>query len=694
MCGICGLVNKQGQPVDRQLLQDMTAMMMHRGPDDDGYYASGPVGLGFRRLAIVDVAAGQQPLANEDESVWVVFNGEIYNHQQLRHTLESRGHRFRTQSDTEVIVHLYEEKGIAGVDDLRGMFAFAIFDLRRQTLHLARDGFGIKPLYYRDGSDVFAFASDIRSLFTLPQERPALRLQSLWDYLTFQYVPGQNTMMEGVYRLPPGHYLTVQDGSQTLHQYWSPRFRPDASRSLDDYVEGVAHHLKRAVGSHLQGEVPHGALLSSGLDSSLIAALMSERLGRPEALRTFSVGFEGSNPDMDELAIASRTAAWLGSEHHSVTVSARTFVDTLPRMLEWMEEPVADPSAFGLYFVTEVAAGYVPVVLSGEGADEVFGGYPIYHEPLSLRGFSVLPVGLKALLVRLARTMPYGMKGRSWLLRGTTPLERRFVGNAQVFSEEAKGLLLRLDSETGWPVTSFAHTDAIYRSTQDLDDVTRMQMVDLSTWLPGDILTKADKMTMANSVELRVPFLDRDLFEFAAAIPTRDRLAKGQTKYVLRTAAQRWLPAEVFNRPKLGFPVPYRQWLRGPLRPLLQESLASLDPELFNAAEMQRMVQEHQQGVRDHGRALWVLLTFALWQQIWLKGVRSRVPHLSPRVEVRRRRTESGNGIVLPNWPERRPRESGGVVVGSPIRQVEEGVRSGVEARVWGAPGGAGAVSE
>ncbi len=688
MCGICGMVNKQGKPVDRQVLQDMTAMMMHRGPDDDGYYSAGPVGLGFRRLAIVDVASGQQPLANEDGSVWVVFNGEIYNHKELRRSLELRGHHFRTQADTEVIVHLYEEKGIAGVNDLRGMFAFAVFDQQCQTLHLARDGFGIKPLYYLNRPDVFAFDSDIHSLAVLLQERPTLRLQSLWDYLTFQYVPGQATMMEGVYRVPPGHYLTVRDDAMTLHQYWAPHFQPDTSRSLDDYVEGVAHHLERAVGSHLQGEVPHGSLLSSGLDSSLIAALMSERLGRPDALRTFSVGFEGANPEMDELAIAARTAAWLGSEHHSVTVSARTFADSLPRLLEWMEEPVADPSAFGLYFVSEVAAGYVTVVLSGEGADEVFGGYPIYHEPLSLRGFSVLPPWLKAWLVRLARHMPYGLKGRSWLLRGTTPLERRFVGNANVFSEEAKALLLRLDNQTGWPVTSFAHTDAIYRTTGDLDDVTRMQMVDLSTWLPGDILTKADKMTMANSVELRVPFLDRDLFEFAAAIPTRDRLAKGQTKFVLRTAAKRWLPPEVFNRPKLGFPVPYRQWLRGPLRPLLLETLASLDPELFNVAQIQRMVQEHQEGVRDHGRSLWVLLTFALWQEIWLKGARSRVPHLSPRVEVRRRRSLSASELDSHNWPPSQPRQVGIASAGNLSRQVEGSINSGTEARKWATPGG------
>lgn len=632
----------RGEPVDRNVLQRMTDAMVHRGPDDDGYLLDGSVGLGFRRLSIVDTKSGQQPMTNEDGTVWVVFNGEIYNYKELHRDLVASGHRFRSQCDTEVIVHLYEERGIDCLKLLRGMFGLAIYDANQQTLYLARDHFGIKPLFYANTPAQVIFGSDIKSILSAQPERSPLSLQSLWNYLTFQYVPDPFTMFQDIVKVPPGHYAQVRDAEVSLHAYWRAEFRPDESKPLSYFIEGIQHHLQESVRMHLSGEVRRGAFLSSGVDSSAIAALMM----RHEPIQTFAVGYTDSTGYPDEAVLAAQTARALGTQHHQVTISATDYQEELPRLIYHQEDPVADPSAIALHFVAELASSYVTVVLSGEGADEVFGGYPIYHEPVSLRGFRHAPNWVRNAAGKMALQLPEGMKGRSFLERGSVPLTRRFIGNAKIFTDDVKHLLLSGDFPFDQMRSSYDVTDTYYAHSQGLDDITRMQDIDMHTWLPGDILAKADKMTMANSVELRVPFLDRVLFEFASTIPAKYRIRGHQTKFALRQAVADWLPREVSQRPKLGFPVPLRQWLRGPMLEFTWAMLNSGSARhYFNTRAVGDMLYEHAQGTRDHTRALWTLLAFTLWHQIYIEGRHQFVPTVSPRVQVRRRRYEDTTGM-------------------------------------------------
>lgn len=636
MCGICGLVGKNGAPADESVLQSMTQAIVHRGPDDDGHFVYGGAGLGFRRLSIVDLAHGHQPLSNEDGTVWIVFNGEIYNYKPLRDDLLARGHQFRTEADTEVIVHLYEEMGIQCVNQLRGMFAIAIYDLRKQELYLARDYFGIKPLYYADTEAAFVFGSEIKSLLASGYVKSEVSAQALWNFFTFQYVPDPDTMFAGIHKVPPGHYLLIREQKVSVHKYWQVEFHPDDSKSLAYFAEGITDRLRNSVQAHLTGDVPRGAFLSSGLDSTAIVSLMRER----EAVQTFSIGFEGAPDEQNELTLARETARYLGTDHHNVWINAARYQEELPRLVFYQEDPVADASAMALYFVSEVASSFVKVVLSGEGADELFAGYPIYHEPLSLRMFEYMPHWLRQALGRFAQVLPHGVKGKSFLHRGSLPLERRFVGNAQIFTEDAKAELMRL-SGLGQVSSAFSITDPLYRESRHLDDVTRMQYVDVHTWLPGDILMKADKMTMANSLELRVPFLDKEVFEFASTIPLKYRLSAGTTKYALRQAMKGIVPEFVYNRPKLGFPVPIRHWLRKEMLDFTWDLVRSSKTEAFiNRPYVERLIEEHVRGGRDHWREIWTVMNFMLWHQIFVEQSRSFVSGVSPRVGVRRRRME------------------------------------------------------
>lgn len=636
MCGICGLVGKNGLPADELILESMTQAIVHRGPDDEGHFVHGPAGLGFRRLSIVDLAHGHQPLTNEDGTVWIVFNGEIYNYKPLREYLLSKGHRFRTETDTEVIVHLYEEAGIECVKQLRGMFAMAIYDLRRRELYLARDYFGIKPLYYAETPQAFVFGSEIKSLIASGFVESKVSAQALWNFFTFQYVPDPETMFEGVHKVPAGHYVCWKDQNLTVQQYWKVEFQPDETKSLDYFTEGIRDRLRGSVQAHLSGDVPRGAFLSSGIDSTAIVSLMREQ----EAVQTFSIGFEGAPDELNELTLARETARYLGTDHHNVWINASRYQDELARLVYYQEDPVADASAMALYFVSEVASSFVKVVLSGEGADELFAGYPIYHEPISLRMFNYLPYWLRNLLGRFAGVLPHGIKGKSFLHRGSLPLERRFVGNAHIFTEDAKAQLLQLSS-LGQVKSAFSVTDPYYSQASHLDDVTRMQYIDVHTWLPGDILMKADKMTMANSLELRVPFLDKEVFEFAASIPLKYRLAGGTTKYALRQAMKGIVPEFVYNRPKLGFPVPIRHWLRREMLDFTWDVVRSSKTEAFiNKSYVEKLIEEHVYGGRDHWREIWTVMNFMLWHQIFVEQSRSFLPAVSPRVGVRRRRME------------------------------------------------------
>lgn len=596
------------------MLQQMTDVIHHRGPNDSGFWTENRIGLGFRRLSIIDIAEGHQPLCNEDESVWIIFNGEIYNYKSLRSMLQDRGHVFRTNSDTEVIVHLYEEFGEECVKHLRGMFGFAIWDRRKKQLFAARDHFGIKPFYYQYNDRQLLFGSEIKSLVASGSVSPSIRTESLMNYLTFQYVPEPNTMFEGIQKLPPAHYIKASfDGEMSIHRYWDPMFDP-VDRPFGEYVEQIRETLKDSVVHHMVSDVERGCFLSSGIDSTAIAAHMRQI----EPIRTFSVGFEGPN---NETLIAAETAKALGTEHYSKIITREDFFNTLPKAVWHQDEPVADPSAIALYHVAQLAREHVTVTLSGEGADELFGGYRIYREPLSLAPLESLPLSVRRMLHRLVKMLPAGMKGRNYLLRGTTPLEERFLGNAKIFTEDMKAEVLRVDSEMFKRYQNpFQIAAQYYDKTKHQDPVTRMQYIDMNLWMPGDILMKADKMTMAHSLELRVPLLDKELFEVARRIPTKYRIAEGTTKHIFRKAMEGIVPDFILNRPKLGFPVPLRDWLKGPTGSTMVEQIkASGIEDYVKIDAVERMAKLHQDGQGDYARRLWTIYMFALWHATYME---------------------------------------------------------------------------
>lgn len=631
MCGICGMVTKDGRPADQMTVERMTDMIVHRGPDDAGVHFADHVGLGFRRLSIIDLEGGHQPLSNEDGSIWIVFNGEIYNYKQIRRWLLDRGHQFKTEADTEVIIHLYEEKGPDCVKDLRGMFGFAIWDSKRNRVMVARDHFGIKPVYYTETSDTIAFGSEIKSLLAVPGVERQVSLESFWNYLTFQYAPDPLTMFKGIYKLPAAHYLIIQDGSLSLHKYWEVKFEEE-DRPLSYYVEGTREILRNSVSAHMNSDVPRGAFLSSGVDSSTIVALLKEL----EQVKTFTVGFEGAG-GQSEIDYARETARILGTEHRDTIVTAKEYLDVLPKLMHYQDEPVADPAAIALYFVAELASRYITVVLSGEGADEVFGGYTIYREPLSLRMFDYLPPSMRRSLGGLAAYLPEGMKGRSFLLRGSKTVQERFVGNAFIFGEEMKESFVHFNPDRLGFRRPMDITGVYYDRARHYDDVTKMQYLDFHTWLTGDILMKADKMTMANSLELRVPFLDKEVFEFASKIPMRYRMMNGTTKYVLREAVKDILPREVAERPKLGFPVPTRNWLKKEFYQWAREVIdASPVDHLINKQFVLRLLEDHKNNVRDNSRKVWTLLIFMLWHQVYIEQSVAIGSSVSPNVQLRR----------------------------------------------------------
>lgn len=615
MCGICGFVSMKGLPPDRRnILQEMTGAMAHRGPDDSGFFNDNHAGLGFRRLSIIDLASGRQPITDEHSRYYLIFNGEIYNYKQLRAELQAKGHRFRSQTDGEVIIHLYEDLGEKCVTKLRGMFGFALWDTVEKRLFLARDRFGIKPLYYARTGESLVFASEAKALLKYPGLEARLNPAALPHYLTFQYVPDPDTIFKGIHRLRPAHHLTLDPRGMSIKRYWQIRFDPEPKpKPLSYFIEMTDHLLRESVRLHMISDVPRGAFLSSGIDSSIIVAL----LNRIEDVNTYSVGCEGGK--YDERPAARKTAAFLGTKHREVSVSAREFWDNLPRIAWCQDEPVADPAAIALYFVARLAAEDVKVVLSGEGADEVFGGYDIYREPAAVAPVQHLPVPLKKLLHGASERLPAGVKGKNYLRRATTPLEERYFGNAFIFTEAEKEELLNPELFPGGWDPPRTVTAPYFAKCRNYDGTTRMQHLDFYTWLPGDILAKADRMTMAHSLELRVPYLDHPLVEFAATIPHRYKITRGMTKYVLRQAAAQYLPEEICRRPKLGFPVPIAAWLRDHYRPHLQELFHSDTARgYFNPAVLERLLDRHCRGEADYGRKLWTIGIFLLWHSIYL----------------------------------------------------------------------------
>ncbi len=625
MCGFCGIFKEQG-PVDESLLTSMREQMRHRGPDEGKNHVDGSMGMGFRRLKIIDLYTGQQPMTNEKKDLWLVYNGEIYNYQELRKKLQAQGHHFSTSSDAEVILHLYEEYGTACLQHLRGMFAFALWDKNNRSLFAARDRFGIKPFYYVEKKGQFAFSSEIKALLNNPEFSAELEDKAFLDYLTFQYVPDPRTLFSGIFRLPPAHYLVKTPGQPArISRYWKMEFNPE-KRPLSHFTEGIQEKLREAVRLHLRSDVPRGAFLSSGVDSAIIAALVREI----EPVSTFSVGYAES--EYSELEEARATAAYLGTEHHEYIIGPEEFLQHLPALIWHFDEPVADPAAISLYFVARMASQKVTVTLSGEGADEVFGGYGIYREPAALSPVQHLPAPIRHYLFQAGQLLPAGVPGKSYLYRARRPLEDRFLGNAFIFTPREKE---QLTGRTGTP-SPHRLTAPLYHQVAHLDDIARMQYIDLNLWLPGDILMKADKMTMANSLELRVPYLDHFLFEFAATIPPQFRVRGRTTKLALREAFKETLPDEAVYRPKRGFPVPTGQWMRRrDFQNLFLELLASNGGKYFNRDLVRGLLIKHTQRKENLGRKLWTILVFLLWHDTFIRPDKER-PGLSSKNELAR----------------------------------------------------------
>lgn len=608
MCGIVGFTTPGQDPAAaKQIVQGMADLIRHRGPDGEGCYADGTAALGHRRLSVIDLAGGGQPMLNEDGTLVVVFNGEIYNYKTLRARLQQRGHTFATDSDTEVLLHGYEEWGRDLPCRLRGMFAFAVWDRTCGTLFCARDLFGIKPLCYYKKGETLLFASEIKAFLAHPAFEKRLNEARLPDWLSMEYLPDAETLFTGVYELPPAHTLTWQAGRVTLARYAAPRFRAKRGRSLRAWAREIGDAVAESADAHRIADVEVGCFLSGGVDSSLITCEMARR---QPAVQCFSVGY--AEEAYSELPAARAAAQALGVPLTETTVTADDFF-AANRAIQWyLDEPMPNPAEVPLYFLCKAARQRVKVVLSGEGADELFGGYNIYRDPFTARWYDRLPPWLRAGLGAAAALLPPA-RGVNFLVRRGMSLEERYFGPTALFNEREKRRLLADYAGDGDPMFL---TEAIWDATEGLDPVTRMQQVDLNLWLAGDILLKADKMSMAHSLELRVPFLDREVWALAAALPAAAKADARTTKIALRRAAARTLPAASAARKKLGFPVPVRDWLRqepytSRVRAVFSRPAAA---EFFDPRALHSMLNQHLHG-GDCWRQIWCVYSFLIWYE-------------------------------------------------------------------------------
>lgn len=626
MCGICGIVDGSGRPVDGQLLRSLNTAIAHRGPDGQGYFEQNGVGLAMRRLAIIDVAGGDQPIYNEDGSVAILYNGECYNYHELRAGLDARGHSFRTNSDTECIVHLYEDMGDDCVLPLRGMFAFALWDATRQRLLIARDRLGKKPVHYSVVDGRLYFASELSALLSALPHQPELDLQSIDDYLSLQFVPEPHTAYRGVFKLPAGHRLIWERGQLRIEPYWDVNYEPKHEASEDELVEELQAIARDAVKMRLISEVPLGAHLSGGLDSSIVVALMAEASSGP--VKTFSVGFEETK--FSELPYARAVAQRYGTDHHEFNLTFGDIPATLETLLDHFGEPFADPSALPLYHLSRLTREHVTVALNGDGGDESFAGYQRYW----LDSYADKYLRLPSLVTHsLVPAITAGMAERGEGPVGST-ISAGLKRLPQLAEVDRRASLLRWGSYFSmrqkkdlWQPAQAAALN-LKRAEHDLSELynrapaqTRLDRTlyaDLKSYLPGDLLVKADRMTMASSLEGRSPFLDHVLVEWAARLPLRHKLQGRRGKVLLRKAFAHLLPREVLGHRKQGFGIPVSAWLRGPLESWTRELL--LAPESVTATWFQRdtlvrMMAEHQAGKRDHGKRLWALICLALWSR-------------------------------------------------------------------------------
>jgi asparagine synthase (glutamine-hydrolysing) len=621
MCGIAGFVESPASTSpftldeSRALVHRMCDVIRHRGPDDEGIWVDEGVALGMRRLSIIDLSTGHQPIHNEDKTVWIVFNGEIYNFPELRRELEAAGHRFYTNTDTEAIVHAYEQWGTAAIQRLRGMFGLAIWDRRTKSLLVARDRAGIKPMYYADVNGRLYFGSELKSLLEAPDLPRDLDLDALDHYLSFLYTPRDGSIFRSVRKLPPGHLMTWRNGTLKVEQYWQLSAEEHFRGSERDAVAQLRRVLTDAVRCHLLSDVPLGAFLSGGIDSSLVVGLMSEISG--SRVKTFSIGFD--EPAFDELEHARTVAQHFGTEHHELVVKPDA-IGILDRLVWHFDEPFADSSAIPTWYVSEMARQHVTVVLSGDGGDELFGGYDRYVPHPRVVAFDrYSPRALRRVAAIAAARLPHGARGKNFLRHVGRDEQGRYLDAIRFFGADEKPALLSAEVRRTLhgpdPETRLArHFERFAR----LPWPSQMMRFDAETYLPEDVLTKVDRMSMAHSIESRVPLLDNEVIDFAATLPASLKIKDGRRKHVLKEVAATLLPRQILERRKQGFGVPLGTWFRGNLRELFADTLlssSSLQRGYFEPAFVRRVVNEHLTGTRDHTLRLWQLVVFERWHQ-------------------------------------------------------------------------------
>lgn len=609
MCGICGFIGKTENK--EEVLGRMMDKIRHRGPDSEGTFFTEDVAIGFRRLSIIDLDNGSQPMKNEDGSIVLTMNGEIYNYRELRSELIAKGHVFANNSDTEVIIHGYEEYGVEVLSKLRGMFAFMLWDEKKKQMFGARDFFGIKPFYYAPADKGLIYASEIKSILEHPSYKKEFNMEALECYLSFQYSALPETFFKGIFKLPPAHYIIYKDGKVDIVRYWTPSFEEKRGLPLDETVMMLENALDDSVKHHMIADVEVGSLLSSGVDSSYLVS-------RFNGAKTFTVGFSKDNHN--ELGYAKRFAERMGIENDRKTISSEEYFGVLDKVMYYMDEPLADASCVALYLVDELAAKKVKVVLSGEGSDELFGGYNIYHEPKSLAPFKLLPNGLKKTIKNKLVNSKAEFKGKNFLIRGCTPLEQRFIGNANRFTpREIKAFLKKEDlGKNKYP---FSVTRPIYADAKG-SDFAKMQLIDINLWLVGDILLKADKMSMAHSLESRVPFLDKEVFDVARRIPAAHKIHNKVTKYAFRKVAAKYIPKDVAGKKKLGFPVPLARWIRQDRYYSMIEAAFKSDTadKFFEKEYILDLLERHKSEKADESKKIWVIYMFLVWYEIYFNN--------------------------------------------------------------------------
>ncbi len=605
MCGFVGFSNKLNQLDSQKTVVEMANCIIHRGPDQDDYYIDDGIALGFRRLSIIDLEGGSQPILNEDGSKVLVFNGEIYNFQQIREDLIAKGHIFKTRTDSETILHGYEEYGSDILLKLRGMFAFVIWDKNTKQIFGARDIFGIKPFFYYKKDDSFIFGSEIKSFLPNPEFEKELNTERIPEYLCFEYIPGEETLFKNVYKLPPASFFTYEEGKFEIKPYYEFRYEIDESKTLEQWEDLIDETFKGSTIVHGISDVEVGCFLSSGVDSSYVVNEMSKR----NDVKTFSVGFEEEK--YSELSFAQEFADHVGVRLYTKKISADEYFEVASKVQYHMDEPLPNPSALALYFLAQKASEQVKVVLSGEGADELFGGYHYYKEPLDFEAYQKLPVFLRKGVAKVASLLPQ-MKGKRFLINGAKPIEERYIRNNYVFPWTERNKILSPNISAAKPET---FTKVYFDEVKDKDDITKMQYVDIKTWLVQNILVKADRMSMAHSLELRVPFLDKEMLKLALTIPAKHRVSKETTKIALRGAAAKELPAKTAKMRKKGFMVPLNDWLKqDKYYSIVKAEFESPEAALFfNQPHILALLEKHRLGKEKNMKRIWSIYSFLLW---------------------------------------------------------------------------------